>query len=204
MVWLKLVLGLALVGTAAWLLSVLWQQEGPTTALLLAALLLALLALLAWRRQAPAGLRRGLAVASLLLALGGIALPALLPSRPAAAGVAEGWVAFDERAIPRLVAEGKTVFVDVTAEWCVTCLANKRLVLDLQSVRAALAADSVVAMQGDWTRPDPAIAAFLERFGRFGIPFDVVFGPGAPGGIPLPELLSEEAVLRALGEAGRT
>jgi suppressor for copper-sensitivity B len=201
--WLKLVLGLALVGTAAWLLSVLWRQEGPATALLLAALLVALLALLAWRRRAPAGLRRGLAVASLLLALGGIALPALLPSRPAAAGAAEGWVAFDDRAIPGLVAVGKTVFVDVTAEWCVTCLANKRLVLDLQSVRAALAAEGVLAMQGDWTRPDPAIAAFLERFGRFGIPFDVVFGPGAPGGIPLPELLSEEAVLRALGEAGR-
>jgi suppressor for copper-sensitivity B len=204
MLWLKLVLGLALVGTAVWLLSILWQQEGPTTTLLLAALLLALLALLGWRRQARPALRRGLAVLSLLLALGGIALPALLPSRPAAAGAAEGWVAFEERAIPRLVAEGKTVFVDVTAEWCVTCLANKRLVLDLQSVRDALRQDPVVAMQADWTRPDPEIAVFLERFGRFGIPFNVVFGPGAPAGIPLPELLSEAAVLEALRKAGRS
>ena len=203
MFWLKLLLGLALLGTALWLLSVLWRQEGATTALSLGLLLAALLVLLGWRRRAAPALRRGLAVLSLLLALGGIALPVLLPSRPAAAGAAEGWVAFDERSIPRLVAEGRTVFVDVTAEWCVTCLANKRLVLDRETIEGALAADDLVAMRADWTRPDPAIAAFLERFGRFGIPFNVVFGPGAPGGIPLPELLSEAAVLRALEEAGR-
>jgi len=204
MLWLKLVLGLALVGTAAWLVSVLWQQEGPATALAVAVALSALLALLAWRRGAAPALRRGLALAAVLLALGGLALPALLPSRPGLAALDEGWVAFEDPAIPRLVAEGRTVFVDVTAEWCVTCLANKRLVLDLASVKAALAGDDVVSMRADWTRPDPAIAAFLERFGRFGIPFNVVFGPGAPGGIPLPELLNEAAVLDALRQAGRS
>jgi len=204
MLWLKLVLGLALVGTAAWLVSVLWQQEGPSTALAVAAALAVLLALLAWRRGAAPSLRRGLAAAAVLLAVLGLALPALLPSRPGTASLGEGWVAFEEPAIPRLVAEGRTVFVDVTAEWCVTCLANKRLVLDLQGVKERLAGEGVVAMRADWTRPDPAIAAFLERFGRFGIPFNVVFGPGAPGGIPLPELLSEAAVLDALRQAGRS
>jgi suppressor for copper-sensitivity B len=52
-------------------------------------------------------------------------------------------------------------------------------------------------VQGDWTRPDAAISAYLQSFGRFGLPFNAVFGPGAPGGIVLPELLTQEAVLNA-------
>jgi suppressor for copper-sensitivity B len=204
MLWLKVVLGLALVGTATWLLLILWRQEGLGTALPLSLLLLALLALLAWRRLARPRLRPALAALALLLAAVGVALPLTLPGRPATAALEEGWVAFDDKTIPRLVAEGRTVFVDVTAEWCVTCLANKRLVLDLESVKRALAGDAIVAMRADWTRPDPAIAAFLERFGRFGIPVNVVFGPGASGGIPLPELLNESAVLEALKQAGRS
>ncbi|HKY94171.1 MAG TPA: protein-disulfide reductase DsbD domain-containing protein [Kiloniellales bacterium] len=204
MLWLKAVLGMLLVGTATWLILILWRQEGLGTALPLALLLLALLALLAWRRFARPAFRPALAGLALLLAALGVALPLTLPGRPATAALEEGWVAFDDKTIPRLVAEGHTVFVDVTAEWCVTCLANKRLVLDLQSVKGALSEDEVVAMRADWTRPDPAIAAFLERFGRYGIPFNVVFGPGVPGGIPLPELLNEGAVLEALARAGRS
>jgi len=59
----------------------------------------------------------------------------------------------------------------------------------------------VVALQADWTQPDPAIAAYLRRFGRYGIPFDAVYGPAAPAGIALPELLTEAAVLEAFARA---
>ena len=204
MLWLKIVLGLLLVGTAAWLVLILWRQEGLGTALPLALLLLVLLAVLAWRRLARPTLRPALAAVALLLAAVGVALPLTLPGRPATAALEDGWVAFDEKAIPRLVAEGRTVFVDVTAEWCVTCLANKRLVLSLESVKGALGGDGVIAMRADWTRPDAAIAAFLQRFGRYGIPFNVVFGPGASGGIPLPELLNESVVLDALRQARKS
>jgi suppressor for copper-sensitivity B len=111
------------------------------------------------------------------------------------------WQRFERGAIDMAVAEGKTVFVDVTADWCVTCQVNKRLVLSRAEIAAKLASDGVVALRADWTRPDPRIAAYLAEFGRYGIPFNAVYGPGAPGGLALPELLSAEAVLGALGQA---
>ncbi|HEY1386626.1 MAG TPA: protein-disulfide reductase DsbD domain-containing protein [Dongiaceae bacterium] len=123
------------------------------------------------------------------------------------AGAATGgdarWVAFDEAAIASDVAQGEVVFVDVTADWCITCEANKRLVIDREPVATRLKQDGVVAMKADWTRPDPKIADFLGRHGRYGIPFNIVYGPGAPAGIVLPELLTSEAVTAALDQAAK-
>jgi suppressor for copper-sensitivity B len=112
------------------------------------------------------------------------------------------WRPFAEEAIAGLVASGKTVFVDVTADWCLTCQANKALVLDSAEIRPLLAGETVVAMRADWTRPDPVVAAYLAGFGRYGIPFNVVYGPKAPQGIPLPEILTKGAVRKALAAAG--
>ncbi len=109
------------------------------------------------------------------------------------------WQKFDAAAIPALVKDGKVVFVDVTAEWCITCKANKEFVLTREPVAAALGGTH--AMLADWTRPDPAISAYLASFGRFGIPMNVVYGPGAPDGILLPELLSSDDVMTALQQA---
>ena len=67
---------------------------------------------------------------------------------------------------------------------------------------AGLLETDVMPMQADWTRPDPQIAAYLARFGRYGIPFNVVYGPGAPDGLTLPELLSADGVLLAIEQAG--
>jgi len=111
------------------------------------------------------------------------------------------WVQFDRASIARRVSRGETVFVDVTADWCLTCKANKALVLDREPVVSALAAKSIAAMRADWTRPDPAISRYLEGFGRYGIPFNAVYGPGAPGGIALPEILSSNIVMDALAKA---
>ena len=124
------------------------------------------------------------------------------PSTPAqAASTRIAWAAFAPDQIPKLVAQGQVVLVDVTADWCLTCRVNERLVLSRDGVAAALAAPNVIAMRADWTNPDPRIAAFLARFGRYGIPFNVVMGPGAPAGTVLPELLTEDAVLAALKHA---
>ncbi len=90
------------------------------------------------------------------------------------------------------------MFVDVTADWCITCQVNKALVLDQAEIQDHIGAANVVEMQGDWTRPSDEIADYLASFGRYGIPFNAVYGPGAPGGATLPELLSVEAVLGAL------
>ena len=109
-----------------------------------------------------------------------------------------GWVRFDQAEIGRLVAQGRTVFVDVTADWCITCKANKSLVLDRAEVVTALTAEGLVPMQADWTRPEPRISDYLARHDRYGIPFNAVYGPGAPRGIVLPEILSVRAVIEAI------
>lgn len=157
------------------------------------------------------GLRRVMALALLGTAAWlGLVLDAALrgpaPVTALAAGQNGGggarWAAFDEAAIAGHVAAGRVVLVDVTADWCVTCQANKKFVLNRDPVAATLADPRVVALRADWTRPDEAIAAYLARHGRYGIPFNMVYGPGAPAGIALPELLSASAVLAALAQAG--
>lgn len=69
--------------------------------------------------------------------------------------------------------------------------------------QAAVAVDGTVAMQADWTRPDEEIAAYLARYDRYGIPFNAIYGPGAPSGIILPEVLTADAVLGTLKQASR-
>ena len=91
--------------------------------------------------------------------------------------------------------------MDVTAEWCITCKANKSLVLSDSSIVERLKEKNVIAMQADWTLPDDRIAACLARYERYGIPFNAVYGPGAPRGVTLPEILSKSGVLAALEEA---
>lgn len=108
------------------------------------------------------------------------------------------WQAWQPDAIPELVANGGVVVVDVTADWCLTCKANKALVLDGADVTAAFAASDAVLMKADWTTPNPAISKFLSDHGRFGIPFDIIYGPARPDGIILPELLTDQLVLDAL------
>jgi suppressor for copper-sensitivity B len=113
----------------------------------------------------------------------------------------EAWADMDLGLIAALVAEGKVVFVDVTADWCLTCRLNKKLVLGRGAVQTRLGSEGVVAMRGDWTLPNEEISRYLEGFGRYGIPFDAVYGPGLPDGLALPELLTTDAVIEALDRA---
>lgn len=113
----------------------------------------------------------------------------------------EGWEIFDAEKIPHLVQAGKTVFVDITATWCLTCQANKTLVLKTKPVLKALSGEHIIKMRGDWTRPNSHIKAYLHGFNRYGIPFNIVYGPQHPEGLLLPELLTQVAVLKALKQA---
>lgn len=109
-----------------------------------------------------------------------------------------GWAAFDRAAITRHLAAGQPVFVDVTADWCITCQANKRLVLDKAEVSRALAASKVLLMRADWTMPDAGIAEFLADYGRFGIPFNILYRPGGAAPVIFSELLTKADILAAL------
>ncbi|MGB0682100.1 MAG: protein-disulfide reductase DsbD family protein [Magnetovibrionaceae bacterium] len=208
MVWVKRIMGLALAGTAVWLLSVFANVAGQNLALGLGAVVLVIAVLLAFRAKIGAQKAWGLVGAAGLAAF---ALPILLPAGSAKTGAvathsnqveAFAWTAFDPEAIPDLVAEGKTVYVDVTADWCITCIVNKRVVMADEAARAWLESDAVVAMQADWTKPDDAIAAYLASFGRYAIPFNAVYGPALPNGKALPELLTPTIVTEALVAAG--
>ncbi len=214
MIWLRRVLALALVATALWLLTVLAAQIGTENAAVIGIAMLLVGAALAARRLPGSRLgRRAPWVAALLIGAA-LALPFVRsdarPPHAAASsvgasvgvGAAAVWQSFDPDAIPGMVAAGRSVLVDVTADWCVTCQVNKALVLDRDPVAGWLADGTLAAMRADWTRPDPAIAGFLARFGRYGIPFNVIYGPAAPDGIPLPELLTPGAVADALKAAG--
>jgi suppressor for copper-sensitivity B len=205
MITLRRILGFALLGTAAWLVSVLAVQAGTLAALSVGACLAAVLVLL-WAQQHLGGFQR----AGALISLTTVGVLAFVPSSLfPAGGLADQapiahrlWRPFDAAQISKLVAEGHVVVVDVTADWCITCRVNEKLVLDRAPVVTALGRSNVVAMKADWTRPSEPIARYLAGFGRYGIPFSVVYGPDAPHGIPLPEILTSASVMAALKTAG--
>ncbi len=207
MVTLRRILGLALAVTALWLVSVLEAQAGVSTAIFVLFMLVLLVAMLGLSGRLPRLRRDGawsvvaiLAVVSFLASAADVA-PARSVAEPDKTSGGINWRPFDPAAIAVHVAAGNVVFVDVTADWCLTCKVNKALVLDRGEVQKLLAGPDVIAMQADWTRPDPVIAAFLQRFSRYGIPFDAVFGPGTPRGRVLPELLTTDRVLAGLAAA---
>jgi suppressor for copper-sensitivity B len=200
MLWLERTLAVALSLTALWLAFVLASEAGWLASALvvfLIALALVGLALMPARVAVPAA---ALLMMAALVAPGRVQAPV---SEPAAAVADAQWRPFDRTLLTRLIGEGKVVMVDVTADWCLTCQVNKRLVLSRERVRRLLEEPGVVALRADWTRPDPAIADYLASHGRYGIPFNAVYGPGAPDGVLLPELLTEDAVIAAFEQAGR-
>lgn len=201
MLWLKAIMGLALLGTAIWLLSVLQLQLGWAASLTAAAMIVVAAGLFALRLL-PRLARLPALVPSLpLVAL--LALPTFFSpiASPDVQASSKGYVPFNLTAVEASVQQGQTVFVDVTAQWCVTCKINKLRVLETDEARALFAKNQVQMQQADWTNHSDEIANYLASFQRFGIPFNVVYGPSAPSGIVLPELLSYEAVERAITQA---
>jgi len=133
-------------------------------------------------------------LASLLPAHFGLSL-----SKPAQESIP--WQPLSEQAISDALAQNKRVFIDVTADWCITCKANKFNTLLKDDVQAALSEPDVVALRGDWSLPSDEIAVFLKSRGQVAVPFNQIYGPGLPQGKVLPTLLTRDAVLNALGEA---
>jgi thiol:disulfide interchange protein DsbD len=97
------------------------------------------------------------------------------------------------------LAAGRNVFVDFTADWCITCKFNERTAIDTSAVRAVLAEKNIVPVKADWTNSNPEITAALKRFGRVGVPLYVLYPAKDPANpIVLPELLTESILLDAL------
>jgi len=109
------------------------------------------------------------------------------------------WVPFSKKELSALQAQGKSVFVDFTADWCITCKFNEKTAIDTPAVRALLAEKNVVPMRADWTNANPEITAALKSYGRVGVPFYVIYPSGnSSSPIVLPELLTEAILTDAL------
>lgn len=204
MVVLRRILALALAATGLWLLTIIASLIGVQSTVAIGALLALVAVVFAVRRIEGLRLARHSGAVVTLLLAAAVAIPVLRPPAPAPAVVSTAstdWRRFDEAEVARLVKQGKTVLVDVTAEWCITCRVNEMAVLETGVVNALLNGGRVLPMRADWTRPDQVIADYLARHGRYGIPFNIVYGPKAPDGILLPELLTNDAVLNAFIKA---
>lgn len=197
---LKVALGFALAATAVWLLFVIAGVSGMGVAIITAAALTFVAGWLGWFVKLAPEMRRAtpfalvfVTAAPLVNAYVGDMDGPLDTNTPGVSKIA--WSPFDPEVIPALVKSGKFVFVDVTADWCITCQVNKRLVLERGRMLELMRSPDVVAMQADWTRPNDEIAEYLATFGRYGIPFNAIYGPSAIDGYALPELLTADIVL---------
>jgi len=208
MIILRRVLGFALAGTAVWLLAILAVQVSDIAAALIGVIMIIVSIMLYVHKRLDHRYGRLDWIAVAILAVLAFSVPNTVTNGmdqgPSTAKLEGLWQTFDERGVNKLVNEGRVVFVDVTAKWCITCQVNKAFVLSKGEVYTRLKGPDVVAMQADWTRPSDVISTYLASFGRYGIPFNAVYGPGAPHGIALPELLSQKVVLEALDKAART
>ncbi|KTF41064.1 protein-disulfide reductase DsbD family protein [Xanthomonas translucens] len=200
---LKQVLAFPMYLTAIWLLWVLGKQRGvDAVALLLVGATLLALGLWWFERARWRGHKTGMRLASVLLLLA--LVPAWGVTRLAQPGatVERNTVAYSPQMLDRLRTDNRVVFVNMTADWCVTCKANERNVFSSDAFRDTLKRVDAVYMKGDWTNEDERISAFLAEHKAVGVPLYVVYGPGAPPTV-LPPVLSQAVVEDALLRASR-
>lgn len=207
MTYLRQFLAFPLYATVAWLLWVLGALTDSDIVLrILLALIALALALWAWRNAHFHGARLWSILCVLSLAVVILmTIPVLThnataqqqPSHPSTTATNSAWQNYDPAEVARLNAEGKTVFIDFTAAWCVTCQVNKKTVLETVLIQKAFSEHDIVLMRADWTRRDPVITEALMAFGRSGVPVYVFYPSGKPPFL-LPELLSNSIVLDAL------
>jgi thiol:disulfide interchange protein/DsbC/DsbD-like thiol-disulfide interchange protein len=205
MVRLKQVLGFLLLATLLWLFWIVGRLRGVDGMVELGGLLL-IIGILAWIKGSfwtpiSSWRSRGLAalamVAVLVTAIGSyffVTAPSELP-----------WQAFSQQSLDNALQSGRPVFVDFTADWCITCKANERFALDTTAVRQAFAQNRVVVLRADWTHGDPEITQILKEHGRAGVPM-YLFYPGGKDRPPvvLPELISSQTVLDAMKASSQT
>ncbi len=196
---LRQALAFPMYGSVVWLVWVISQQTGPT-GVLIALIGLLLLGIIAWLLSLRAGLARILAATAVVgLAALLVTLTATTPA-PAGTTMAQDQAAepFSPDRLASLRAQGRPVFVNLTAAWCVTCLVNERIALDQPEVHAAFARHDIAYLLGDWTRQDPIITSFLRSRHRDGVPLYLFYPAGAAAPIELPQILTPAGVLRVL------
>ena len=194
----KQFLAFPMYGAAAWLLWVLSRQAtGGQFASALAVLVLIAMTAWLWGRVQRGSPRAGMAAA--VTALLAIAL-VFQASAPTGHAAAESGTWSPER-VAALRAAGRPVLVNFTADWCITCKVNEKLVLSRDSLQAALRARGIILLTADWTSQDDAITEELIAWGRSGVPLYLLYPAGAGGPRILPQVLTQAIVLEAADAA---
>ena len=199
---LRQALAFPMYGASAWLLWVVSQETGPSGVLATVAGLV-LLGFAGWvlgitQGGADGGRRVGQSVAAAALLAAFAVLSGITTTPDAASSVAEsGAEPFSPSRLAELRAEGRPVFVNMTAAWCVTCLVNERVAISSDAVRRAFADRHVAYLKGDWTRQDPQITDYLRRNGRDGVPLYVYYPPRGQPSV-LPQILTDNTLLSEL------
>lgn len=211
MQYLRQFLAFPLLATCVWLVWVATLQGGAQSVLMLASGLV-MLAFSAWLygvaqvRFIQRGMTHGLYGVyglAIVVFVGALSLLPILAqssgnvSQARASGLPEGVEAFTQARFDELKAQGKPVFVDMSAAWCITCLVNERIALDIPATRAAFAKYGVTVLRGDWTNHNPAISAFLSAHGRDGVPL-YVYSPAHGPEVTLPQILTPALILKTL------
>lgn len=184
--------------SAVWLLWVYGRQQGiDALALALVGLVFVAAACWLWGLLQLQQADKASAVMAVLLFAGAVALlwyPQPATQQSAKTDHAEVW---SEQRLKQLLQDGKPVLVNMTADWCITCLVNERVALDTDSSKAAMALYNLTYLKGDWTNKDPAISAYLRQFQRDGVPLYVLYWPGQPPEV-LPQILTPDSLRQAL------
>jgi thiol:disulfide interchange protein DsbD len=154
------------------------------------------------RGSARRGRAIGGAAAAAIALMTLLMLEKLTVAPPDARTAAADGAAYSPDRLAALRAEGRPVFVNMTAAWCVTCLVNERVALSSDKVKDAFAKRNVAYLKGDWTRADPSISEFLKEHGRDGVPLYVLYPAHGEKPVMLPQILTETAVLNELNRVG--
>ncbi len=213
MMKLRAGLGFSLLATVVWLLWILGQSGGSTAIVAMTGNLL-FLAFLLWAFGQLQPIRRVWLGRLGALAITGLAFMGFnridfdrqseTTSDAVAARAESGWRVWSEDAVARALEEGHPVFVDFTADWCLTCQVNERSVLSRPTILEAFREGGFVLFKADWTRRDETIRRKLAEFGRAGVPLYLVYSPDAPDQPRiLSELLRRREVLAALATTSR-
>jgi thiol:disulfide interchange protein DsbD len=202
---LKQVLAFPMYLTAVWLVWVLAKQRGADAVglVLVSAVLLAMTLWWFERSRSRGGLSRAIVAVLALATLVPLYYVAKLPPASAVAVAEDGVVAYTPEKLAELRKAGTPVFVDMTADWCVTCKANEHAVLNTDAFRALLKRTGAVYMKGDWTDVNPTIASFLQQYHSPGVPLYVVFPKNGGDGRKLSTVLTSSLVEQALTEAAQ-
>ena len=214
MVTLQKIMGVLLLGTVVWLLWVVHEQAGNVGVGIFAAISLLSIAMsFAIGNIAPPGVaffREVLSVGGAVVILAVIwfafaspkfeaEVDAIFKARSVQLVTEDGWYRYTPELIEELAKSGRTVFIDATADWCLTCKANEAAVLNREDFKRAMDSLNVARVKADWTRETPEVTALLRSMGKSGVPAYAIYPAGdASKQIVLPELLTTSAIVEKI------